>query len=127
MPNGNVRKFYEFVNEHKEVAKKLQAVKSAEGILALAKENGFSFSLSEHESYLAGVVTKDNRLSDEEVDNVVGGFSMPGIMKFRAVCKTCGWKSDWYDVTAYENVGVIVGVHIAMSRHTEYDTESKMF
>jgi hypothetical protein len=70
---------------------------------------------------------KVEKISDEEAGNVIGGISAPGMLKFRAVCKTCGWKSDWYDATAYENVGVIVGVHIAMKKHTESDTESKMF
>ena len=55
-----------------------------------------------------------------------GGISVPGMLKFRAVCKTCGWKSNWYDVIAYENVAAITGVHIAMTKHTEFDTKSKM-
>ena len=51
---------------------KAKAAKSAEELIALAKENGFELTEEEAKRYIAEL-REDGELSDEELDNVTGG------------------------------------------------------
>ena len=51
---------------------KAKAAKSAEELIALAKENGMELSEEEAAKYFAKL-NKDGELANEELDNVVGG------------------------------------------------------
>lgn len=57
----------------KELMAKAAACKTAEELLALAKQNGIEISVEQAETYLAEYVT--NRLDKEKLDAVAGGQS----------------------------------------------------
>ena len=60
------------MEQNKELLEKAKAAKSAEELLALAKENGVELTESEAAEYFAQI-HKSGELADEELDNVAGG------------------------------------------------------
>ena len=56
-----------------EMIEKAKAAKSAEELLALAKENGVEMTADEAKSYFAQLNPKSGELDDNDLDNVVGG------------------------------------------------------
>ena len=60
------------MNFTKETIKKARQTKSAEELLALAKENGVVLTEDEAKAYFADL-HKESELEDEELDNVAGG------------------------------------------------------
>lgn len=61
----------------KQQLEKAKAVKSAEELLALAKENGLELTEEEAKKYFAEL-HKEGELADEELDNVTGGLCSGG-------------------------------------------------
>ena len=57
-----------------EMIEKAKAVKSAEELLALAKENGVELTEKEAATYFAQLNPKSGELDDDELDNVAGGL-----------------------------------------------------
>lgn len=57
----------------KELLAKARETKTAEELLALAKENGIALTGEEATSCFERLHPKDGELSDEELDNVAGG------------------------------------------------------
>lgn len=55
-----------------ELLEKIKSVKSAEEMMALAKENGIEISAEDAEKYYVQLA-KTGELSDDELDNVSGG------------------------------------------------------
>ena len=84
--------------ENEELLKKAKEAKSAEELLAIAKENGMELSEEEAAAYFAQL-NKSGELSDDELDAVAGGgchakdgrlvVSM-GYGCDEYVCKNCG-------------------------------------
>ena len=71
---------------------KAKAAKSAEELLALAKENGVELSEEEAAKYFTEW-HKEGELSDDELDNVVGGCDdtvLVGSKWFEFWCPFCG-------------------------------------
>ena len=58
--------------------KKARSVKSAEELLALAQENGMELTEEEVEGYFAAL-HYEGKVSEDELENVVGGCSDPTI------------------------------------------------
>ena len=58
--------------ENNELLEKARAAKSAEELMALAKENGMEMTEEEAAAYFVQL-NKSGELSDEELDNVAGG------------------------------------------------------
>lgn len=57
----------------REVLKKVKGAKSAEEIIAIARENGVELSVEKAET-IYNQVNQNRELSDDELDMVVGGF-----------------------------------------------------
>ncbi|MDD6488270.1 MAG: Nif11-like leader peptide family RiPP precursor [Clostridia bacterium] len=58
-----------------EFIKKVSMAKSPEEIVALAKENGMEIPQDEAEMLYTQLQSQSGELSDEELDNVAGGYS----------------------------------------------------
>ena len=56
-----------------EMIEKAKAAKSAEELLALAKENGVEMTVDEAATYFAQLNPTSGELSDDDLDNVAGG------------------------------------------------------
>jgi len=70
---------------------------------------------------------KNSVLSDDELDKVYGGVVLPGSSDdttvYQMVCKTCGWKSNWFtDYTKYE-ITEILAPHISATSHNDFRCE----
>ena len=52
---------------------KIKDVKSPEEIVAIAKENDLDLTIEEAKKYFDTLQTKQGKVSDDELDNVVGG------------------------------------------------------
>ena len=74
---------------------KAKTAKSAEELLALAKENGIEMTEEEANKYYADF-HKEGALADEELDNVsggCGGIDYSYVTKMK--CANCGYDTDW--------------------------------
>ena len=69
---------------NKELLTKAKAAKTAEEIMALAKENGMELTEESAKAYLDLLHPQTGELSDDELDNVAGGGCLP-------------WADDPYD------------------------------
>ena len=58
-----------------EMIEKAKAAKTAEELLALAKENNVEMTADEAKTYFAQLNPKSGELSDDDLDNVAGGAS----------------------------------------------------
>lgn len=61
-----------------EMVEKAKAAKSAEELLAFAKENGVEMTEDEAATYFAQLNPKSGELDDDELDNVAGGTGSCG-------------------------------------------------
>ena len=61
-----------------EMIEKAKVAKSAEELLALAKENNVEMSADEADTYFAQLNPKSGELSDDDLDNVAGGAGSCG-------------------------------------------------
>ena len=87
---------------------KAKAAKSAEELIALAKENGMELSEEEAKKFFAEL-NKEGALADDELDNVSGGCGgegeemaqtkPPHDSKYK-VGDTVWYDRDWYTVSA---------------------------
>ena len=86
-----------------EMIEKAKAAKSAEELLALAKENGVEMTADEAATYFAQLNPKSGEL-DDDLDAVAGGKA--GCLTYQAkaladqnipniVCPKCGAMGDW--------------------------------
>lgn len=81
-----------------EMIEKAKAAKTADELLALAKENGVEMTEESAAAYFAQLHPTAGELSDDELDNVAGGGCYSddrlvvtvGTQKTCFVCKTCG-------------------------------------
>ena len=62
-------------NFNAEMIEKAKTAKSAEELLALAKENGVEMTVDEAKTYFAQLNPKSGELDDDDLDNVAGGAS----------------------------------------------------
>ena len=62
------------MNQNQELIKQAKAVGSPEELLALAKENNMELTEEEATAYFAQLHGKSGELSDDELDNVAGGW-----------------------------------------------------
>ena len=62
-------------NFNTEMIEKAKAVKSAEELIALAKDNGVEMTADEAATYFAQLNPKSNELFDDDLDAVAGGAS----------------------------------------------------
>ena len=87
-----------------EQIKKAKSAKSAEELLALAKENGIALTEEEAAKYFADL-HREGELSDDELDNVSGGLRLRNLLCPNCQtwgnyvdsdqpreCKTCGYQ-----------------------------------
>ena len=81
---------------------KATAAKSAEELIALAKENGMELSEEEAKKFFAEL-NKEGALADDELDNVSGGCGDEIVKKdvFFFTCPFCYVKGR-YDLTYYK-------------------------
>ena len=88
-----------------EMIEKAKAVKSAEELLALAKENNVEMTADEAATYFAQLNPKSGELDDDDLDSVAGGACATD-PAFEAVsnlnCPECG-RNDKWDMTGYSN------------------------
>ena len=62
-------------NFNTEMIEKAKAAKSAEELIALAKDNGVEMTADEAATYFAQLNPKSGELDDDDLDNVAGGAS----------------------------------------------------
>ena len=79
------------MNFTQEQLAKTKAAKSAEELLALAKENGIDMTEEETKKYFAEL-HKDGEIADDELENVSGGCGDPYTEMY---CHKCGWTTKW--------------------------------
>jgi hypothetical protein len=70
---------------------------------------------------------RGSMLSEDELDKVCGGVVLPGSPEdttvYQMVCKTCGWKSNWFtDYTKYETANILTP-HISATSHKDFRCE----
>lgn len=58
---------------NEKLLEKAQNAKTAEELVAIAKENGIELTAEEAKTYFAKLNTKTGELNDDELDNVAGG------------------------------------------------------
>ena len=87
---------------------KAKVAKSAEELLALAKENNVEMTADEAATYFAQLNPKSGELSDDDLDNVAGGacagyeatkekYSKTILVTSGQTCDKCGTnKGKWY-------------------------------
>ena len=80
-----------------ELLEKAKLAKSAEELIALAKENGAELTAEEANTYFAQLNPKMGELNDDELDQVAGGCGTPThnghpIVDRNGTCEC--WKSD---------------------------------
>ena len=77
-----------------ELLEKAKAAKSAEELIALAKENGAEITAEEAHAYFAKLNSQSDELSDDELDQVAGGCYVDVYDKFDScgqfTCRICG-------------------------------------
>ncbi len=61
-------------NLTQEILEKAKQAKSSNELFALAKENGMELSEEQAKIYYERLNSKSNQISDEELDNVNGGY-----------------------------------------------------
>ena len=95
-----------------EMIEKAKGTKSAEELLALAKENGIELTEKEAATYFAQLNPKSGELDDDELDNVAGGlfgcFNFENAIrkgaKVRVLngqkCRKCGSDVGYYQTGA---------------------------
>ena len=91
-----------------EMIEKAKAVKSAEELLALAKENDIEMTADEAATFFAQLNPKSGELDDDDLDSVAGGACaerepIPYGTKVRVIghtCKKCGTNVGVYSVGA---------------------------
>ena len=94
-----------------EMIEKAKAAKSAEELLAIAKENGVEVTADEAKTYFAQLNPKAGELDDDELDNVAGGACQgegANGRKARLIegaCQKCG-SIDVEIILAYDIVHV---------------------
>ncbi len=72
-----------------EIIEKAKAVKTAEELLALAKENSIEMTEEEAKAYFAQLNPVSGELSDDELDNVAGGGCYKGDRLIVTVANSC--------------------------------------
>ena len=85
-----------------EIIEKAKAAKSADELLAIAKENNMDMTAEEAEAYLAQLTTKSGELEDDDLDSVSGG-ACQRIEQARdakeairdMICPGCGHGPSW--------------------------------
>ena len=98
-----------------EMIEKAKGVKSAEELLALAKENNIEMTPDEAATYFAQLSPKSGELNDDDLDNVAGGAcnsnsdSPANGTKVRVTsgqtCKKCGGNIGEYTQEGYHLSG----------------------
>lgn len=84
----DIKNFIEGLGEKKEkILKKAALCKSAEGLVALAKENNVDLSEESALEIINFMQLKSGRLSDDDLDSVAGGGEKNGEM---VACRKCG-------------------------------------
>ena len=78
-------------NFNTEMIEKAKAAKSAEELIALAKDNGVEMTADEAATYFAQLNPKSGELNDDELDAVAGGGCGDGrrIVDMGGRCHTC--------------------------------------
>ena len=71
MSEEQLKAFIEKVKADTSLQEKLKAASDADGVVAIAKEAGFSISAEDYAS----------ELSDEELEGAAGGFGQNGVIK----------------------------------------------
>ena len=95
-------------NFNTEMIEKAKAAKSAEELLALAKENGVEMTADEAKTYFAQLSSKSGELNDDDLDAVAGGGCLDYApdpwqvgTKVRVIngisCKKCGGTDGFMD------------------------------
>ena len=113
MSKENVQGFYDFTRGNEELEKALVEAVVASNIVALAKEKGFEFTQAEHDEFITGIAAGVSKLSDDQLDEVAGGFHIPGMPQIRVECKKCGWSSGWKDINGYYSYTTLTVLHMA--------------
>ena len=126
MSKENVKGFYDFSKDKKEMENELIAAITEDNIVGFAKEKGFEFTKSEHDEFISEVATAVVELTDDQLDKVAGGFHVPGMMQMNVICSKCGWESGWNDINCYTNYGTLTAVHYAVTRHKKYSVQTQM-
>lgn len=96
---------------------KAKAAKSAEELLALAKENNVEMTADEAATFFAQLNPKSGELNDDDLDNVAGGFGCEDSIandSGKLVCVTsgefcseCGSKTGYITATGYVGVNIL--------------------
>ena len=94
---------------------KAKVAKSAEELLALAKENNVEMTADEAATYFAQLNPKSGELSDDDLDNVAGGACGSGVKVGDSVrvtsgetCPICGGNTGTVKSIGAFGVGAVV-------------------
>ena len=98
-----------------EMIEKAKEAKTAEELLALAKENGVEMTADEAATYFVQLNPKSGELDDDDLDAVAGGKAGCLFYQSKAladqnipniVCPKCGAMGDWeYRGAGYHSLG----------------------
>ena len=97
-----------------EMIEKAKAAKSAEELLAIAKENGVDMTADEAATYFAQLNPKSGELDDDDLDNVAGGACGGGVrvgdyvrVTSGETCPTCGGNVGTVKAVGSMSVGAV--------------------
>lgn len=126
MSKENVQEFYDSIKENEELNKALLEAVSAGNVVAFTNEKGFEFTQAEHDEFM-GVIAEDmNKLSDDQLEEVAGGFSGSPNPQFKVSCEQCSWTSGWQSVLAGKTAAIFTSLHTASSGgHYKYKTDTR--
>ena len=98
-----------------EMIEKAKAARSAEELLALAKENNVEMTEDEAAAYFAQLMPKSGELDDDDLDNVAGGACGGGVrvgdnvrVTSGETCPTCGGNVGTVKAVGAMSVGAVV-------------------
>ena len=115
-----------------EMIEKAKAAKSAEELLALAKENNIEMTPDEAVTYFAQLNPKSGELNDDDLDNVAGGscsaadseYGKIAIVTSGETCPKCGHNRGEIVCGGYGLDGIFCekcGKHIASTVDCTYE------
>lgn len=78
------------------------------------------------------VIAEGIKLSDDQLEEVSGGFPIPGppipipVPQIRACCDQCGWTSGWKLETSYKDALKDAVMHTALTGHYQFLPEERI-
>lgn len=127
MSKENVQGFYGLVKDNEELTKALEEAVVAGNVVVLAKEKGFEFTQAEHDEFIAEIAAGLGKMSDDQLEEVSGGFLGLPNPQFKLTCLSCNWTTGWQSYASGKTVAMMKAVHIGVTKmaHLDYRVQSR--